>query len=314
MNKLVSIVIPAFNSEKYIKETLESCLSQTYKNIELVIVNDGSNDHTEKIIFEVLKTSDCNINYSLQNNEGLCGARNKGISMANGSFILFLDSDDLLFPNAIEVLISSIEDNDVAIGSWCDFDSQTTEIVREITYNDDININPLFSYLRFKPTVSTALIRKSSLINWDTSLKTWDVTQYFIILFSIGKKFRFINKVVTSIRQHNNSNRLSILNDHFEPTYSSSFFVDMKKLLSKSNILDIESEKELDKEIISYIYQAYTIKNHIFCRDNFQIINIELVKTYREFKKIGLYSFISRFNGFNGLIIFKKINKFFGRT
>lgn len=315
MKYLVSIIIPVYNSEKYIEQTLRSCLSQSYTNIELVIINDGSNDISEKIIFHTIKDISSNrIKYLYQNNEGLCAARNKGIALAEGYFVLFLDSDDLLFPNSIQLLVSAIADYDVVIGSWNDFDSESQKILHEVKYESDINDNCLVSYLRHKPTVSTSLLRKSSLIFWDKTLRTWDVTKYFLDLFAMHRTFKFINKTVTSIRQHNSPNRLSILNNHFEPSYSSSFFVDCKKLLKNSGFLNEESEKILDKEIINYIYKAYQKENDSTCRTNFSYINLNLVNRYPEFARYGLYYFIHFFRGIKGLIIFKKINTFLGRT
>lgn len=314
MTELVSIIIPVYNSEKFIYQTLQSCLCQTYKNLELVIVNDGSTDRSEKIIFNTLKDSHCKVNYVNQLNVGLCGARNRGINIANGSLILFLDSDDLLFPNSIETLVATIDNFDVVIGSWMDFDSKSGKITNEVNYRNDINNNTLLSYLTFKPTVSTALIAKTSLTKWDESLKTWDVTKYFIDLFSEGKKFKFIGAKITCIRQHNNPNRLSIINNHFEPIYSSSFFADCKKLLQKAGKLDRDSEKTLDKDIMNYIYQAYNSKNSATCRNTFYIINLDLVRTYTDYKRFGLYNFIVLLKGFYGIVLFKTLNKLLGRT
>lgn len=313
MTELVSIIIPVYNSEKFIYQTLQSCLCQTYKNLELVIVNDGSTDRSEKIIFNTLKDSHCKVNYVNQLNVGLCGARNRGITIANGSLILFLDSDDLLFPNSIETLVATIDNFDVVIGSWMDFDSKSGKITNEVNYRNDINNNTLLSYLTFKPTVSTALIAKTSLTKWDESLKTWDVTKYFIDLFSTGKKIKFIPESVTKIRQHNSPNRLSILHNHFEPTYSFSFFANCKKLLQKNGLLDRECEKVIDQIIINYLYKAYNKKNAAVCKHVFKTVDLELIKTYSEFKKFGLYHFIVAFKGFKGIALFKVLNKLVGR-
>jgi len=98
-NPLVSICIPAYNSERWIEPTIKSALAQTWKNKEIIIVDDGSTDNTYKIAkqFEsnILKV------YS-QKNSGACVARNKALSLANGDFFQWLDSDDLLSPGKIE--------------------------------------------------------------------------------------------------------------------------------------------------------------------------------------------------------------------
>ena len=98
MDPLVSIVIPIYNSENYIADTILSCINQFYNNIEIILVNDGSTDNSEK---EVLKFNDIRILYFKIENCGACEARNFGISKANGQLLQFLDHDDLLEPNKI---------------------------------------------------------------------------------------------------------------------------------------------------------------------------------------------------------------------
>ena len=94
----VSICIPTYNRKDYIKETLESIFAQSYKDYEVVLVDDGSTDGTG----EMLKQLGCNIRYHWQKNGGDAAARNKLIEMASGEYITFLDSDDLLMPDAVE--------------------------------------------------------------------------------------------------------------------------------------------------------------------------------------------------------------------
>jgi glycosyltransferase involved in cell wall biosynthesis len=91
-----SIIIPTFNSSKYIKNTLESVINQTYKNYEIIIVDDGSIDNTKNVIYEFFKSAN-NIKYRLieQKNSGAGSARNNGINNAKFDWIAFLDSDDL---------------------------------------------------------------------------------------------------------------------------------------------------------------------------------------------------------------------------
>jgi len=101
MDALISIITPTFNSEKYIEETIQSVLNQTYKNWELVIVDDASTDTTSKIIKE-LQDKDSRIQFlQLGINSGAGIARNKGIEMAQGEFVAFLDADDLWKPEKL---------------------------------------------------------------------------------------------------------------------------------------------------------------------------------------------------------------------
>ncbi|WP_084780612.1 glycosyltransferase family 2 protein [Bacillus massilinigeriensis] len=99
---LVSVIMPAYNSERYIEDSINSVLSQTYENLELIIIDDGSKDNTLKII-ERLSTQDKRINFvKNEMNIGVSETRNKGISLASGDWIAFLDSDDIWEKTKIE--------------------------------------------------------------------------------------------------------------------------------------------------------------------------------------------------------------------
>ncbi|MBC3516411.1 glycosyltransferase family 2 protein [Neobittarella massiliensis] len=103
MSPLISIIIPAYNCGTSIRETLESILSQQMKNYELLIINDGSTDNTEEILSEY-EAEDHRIRVKTIENVGPANARNVGISLAQGDYIMFVDSDDTLQPNTLDVI------------------------------------------------------------------------------------------------------------------------------------------------------------------------------------------------------------------
>ena len=117
-NDLISIIVPVYNVEKYIVRCLESILSQTYKNIEVIIVNDGSVDKSGEICERYAK-KDNRIKLINKSNGGLSDARNKGIDQANGIYITFVDSDDYISQNYVEILYKLIKENNADI-SICD--------------------------------------------------------------------------------------------------------------------------------------------------------------------------------------------------
>ena len=102
-----SVLIPLYNKEKFIKNTLQSILNQTFSDFEIIIVNDGSTDESEQI---VLQFEDSRIRYYTQKNEGAASARNFGIDKANANYIAFIDADDLWYDNHLETLKSVIEE------------------------------------------------------------------------------------------------------------------------------------------------------------------------------------------------------------
>jgi len=102
---LVSVVIPVYNVEKYIKDCITSVIGQSYNNLQIIIINDGSNDKSEDICNEFAK-KDSRIIFIQKQNGGLSDARNVGINNANGEYIVFIDSDDYISPNFIEIMLT----------------------------------------------------------------------------------------------------------------------------------------------------------------------------------------------------------------
>lgn len=98
-NPIISVIIPTYNREKTINRAIESVLSQTFKEYEIIVIDDGSIDNTKYIISQYIK----NIKYHYQNNAGPSKARNIGIDLAIGKWIAFLDSDDLWFPDKLKI-------------------------------------------------------------------------------------------------------------------------------------------------------------------------------------------------------------------
>lgn len=140
-SKMVSIILPAYNAEKYIVDCLESVLKQSYKNWELLIINDGSNDKTREICSDYI-LQDKRIKLLDINNKGVSVARNIGLDNSVGQFIMFLDSDDWLEENALEYAVKQIENLNSDILCWnhiietirgCDFNKSFSE--EKITFS-----------------------------------------------------------------------------------------------------------------------------------------------------------------------------------
>lgn len=124
----ISIVIPVYNVEKYLKEALESIINQTYKNLEILLVDDGSKD-SSGIICDEYAEKDNRVKVFHQENKGLSGARNTALSNATGKYIMFIDSDDTFELNACEKMYNAIEKHkaDFVIGNYIYIDEDGTK-------------------------------------------------------------------------------------------------------------------------------------------------------------------------------------------
>lgn len=108
MNDLISVIIPIYNAEKYLKKCLNSVVSQTYKNLEILLINDGSSDRSLDICY-YFQDIDNRIQIFTCLNSGAAFARNLGLSKCNGKYIMFVDSDDYILPETIDILYSAIK-------------------------------------------------------------------------------------------------------------------------------------------------------------------------------------------------------------
>ncbi|SER83474.1 glycosyltransferase family 2 protein [Lachnobacterium bovis] len=170
MKELISVIVPVYNIEKYIKKCVKSIERQTYENIEIILVDDGSTDKSG-IICDELAKSDKRIRVYHQQNKGLSEARNKGIKEAKGEFLSFVDGDDVVFSKMYEKMLETllISDADFAVTGVVkyygkdkkEFDPITKfEVVDEKGYWRSIRIEKGIKY-----NVSCAKLYKKELFN-----------------------------------------------------------------------------------------------------------------------------------------------------
>ena len=105
---LVTIIVPVYNSEKYLEQCIQNLLNQTYHNLQIILVNDGSTDHSLDICKRI---TDKRVEVYTKQNGGASSARNLGLTHRKGEYVLFVDSDDYLKDNAVEILVSTADSN-----------------------------------------------------------------------------------------------------------------------------------------------------------------------------------------------------------
>lgn len=144
MKKKISIIIPVYNGEKYLERCINSITNQTYKNIEIILVNDGSTDKSDKLC-KKLKRNDERIVYVKQKNSGVSSARNKGIEIATGEYICFVDCDDWIDKKYCKVLLEGMKNNTqlsvIGLKTKKNYDNHNTECIENTI---ELNQNEAF--------------------------------------------------------------------------------------------------------------------------------------------------------------------------
>ena len=242
--KLVSIIIPVYNIEKYIKKCIISVLEQTYKNLEIIIVNDETPDESINIIKSLLDYRCKIIN---KKNGGLSSARNYGLEHANGDYVFFLDGDDWINPNAIELLVNYIEQYNVDIvqaeANYC-YDTKVVIDKLESGYLSNDMVLEYFNQNNFKTYVWNKLYKKEILnnIRFMNGYNHEDV----IFTYFIAKKNPLVYNVSKSVYNYVQRNG-SIMNQ-----------ADLKKKMAVFSSLNIVSE---DCKNNSQLYYDLSIFN-----------------------------------------------------
>lgn len=137
---LISLIIPVYNVEKYIRECIDSVICQSYKNIEIIIVDDGSRDNSGKICDKYAE-NDRRIQVIHKKNEGVSKARNVGIEMAKGKYISFVDADDIINKEYVKTLYNLCkgENADISICGTEDFDCSGKIFSKSLRYKNNLN-------------------------------------------------------------------------------------------------------------------------------------------------------------------------------
>lgn len=154
----ISIIIPVYNAEKYISKCLDSILKQTYHNLEVICVNDGSKDKSQQIIEKYIK-KDKRIKAFFQKNKGIAETRNMGIRNATGEYIMFIDDDDYIEQKYIETYVKKTKNGkyDIVIGGYKRIDSNGKILVKQ-------TLNKNSKWSKYVVTAPWAKIYKKSFI------------------------------------------------------------------------------------------------------------------------------------------------------
>lgn len=248
---LISIVIPVYNAEKYLEQCLNSIQNQTYKNFEVILVNDGSMDHSESICMDFVKV-DTRFKYFTKVNGGASSARNFGLDNVTGDYITFIDADAWVDENHLEVLINNIKDNnsDMAVSSIKKFDMSNNFHFRMYSNQEKylLNYNKLNreEFLVILPKLIHAsnsykiavskLFKKELVTNirFDESIIYGEDLEFFFKLYLNINSISYVDEVTYIYRLHDESSSSKFGQLHMEQELAI-----YKKMYEKIEELDL---------------------------------------------------------------------------
>lgn len=213
MNSLVSIIIPTFNSEKFIKNSILSAIEQSYKFTEIIVIDDGSTDNT----LDIVRSFGDMVRWESQSNQGAAVARNRGLKLAQGTFIKFLDADDILLPDCLEKQVAlsqelSTKSKAIVYGDaqWIDQDGRV--IRSSLPKPRQPRQDQIAHILSQCPLTSCPLHRRDYLEaigGFNPTLTRKQEHDLHLRLVLSGVEFIHHPDIVYQYRQHNQINRLS---------------------------------------------------------------------------------------------------------
>jgi glycosyltransferase involved in cell wall biosynthesis len=264
----VSVVIPTFNCAQYIVAAVESALGQTYKDIEIIVVDDGSKDNTHEII-KAYENAGL-IKYIFQENKGLPGARNTGILKSTGEFLAFLDADDELDRRMVSMCLERIEKEDT---EWCLIDilriENTGSEIKEEVQRCNIPENNLDTQILADDFIRRApFFRKKSLFEiglYDEDMRIREDYDINIRMILAGKRFSYIPEPLYIYKIRSNS--------LVKTKYKKKYDYALKLLKKHSKKIADDGNKDVARVYAhnlwrlgrNYLTDVHDIKSFIFC-------------------------------------------------
>ena len=185
MNPLVSIIVPVYKVEEYLDECIESLVNQTYRNIEIILVDDGSPDNCPKMCDDWVARDD-RIKVIHKSNSGVSSARNEGLNVANGAWIWFVDSDDTVSITALEKLTKYVDDVDLVV-----FNAKVDKLyVKDKNFFDDYYFKYQFGFEPWNKLYKKSIIENNNL-KFDTQETIGEDLLFNITYYQYANTYKF---------------------------------------------------------------------------------------------------------------------------
>lgn len=315
---LVSVIIPVYNAENFLSETLDSCLFQTHKTLEIICVDNNSSDKSAEILDQYQRKYPEKIRIFFENQAGAPYARNRGIRESKGEFICFLDADDSLLPSSIETLLDHMEDGfDGTCGGEYYFYSDLKgppAFQRSRIENEDYQIGDI---LYDSPNTGAVLLRSAIIrkASWDTSLKSEQEIVFWTQLCLENKaRFKFIKEAVCKIRIHDSPTRISNQGKRKKAFNKYVAILKIEALLSGSPFTSSYGEIAFNDLKMNHAFNSINARNFWVSELTSARVNNKLLPKSKHFKKVSREGITYITNHYFGFLFHYVCYKFLGRN
>jgi glycosyltransferase involved in cell wall biosynthesis len=272
----ISIIVPFFNRHALIGECIDSAVAQSFSDFEVVIVDDGS---TPALTPSDLGTgeNDKRITIIRQDNRGSGAARNAALSVATGDYVLFLDSDDLLAPQALEALWKAAKDRDLdaVAGNWMNFSADGVHGHFKPTFP---YADPLANVIEDGWATGCAILKRSLKphVSEEKSRLPWDMAEcYLKTLGNEALKIGYVDHDIVRMRQ-DSAGRLTVLYDHFDPNKAGRFWQEMKSSFTMND----ERRSAFDRQLFRFAFSLFHAGKHSEASAIFSSIDVDRLTRY----------------------------------
>ena len=309
MNDLISVIVPVYNVEKYLEQCVDSIINQTYTNLEIILVDDGSTDNSGKIC-DKYAAMDSRIKVVHKINSGVSTARNLGLDIAKGEYITFIDSDDFVEEDYIFALYNNLieNDSDMSMCNMVCFGENWKRNLRELLPNcvrvdmeSNEFINYFVRYISYKNYIFGSVWRvlyKSSIIKnirFNEEIKISEDLLFLLQVILNSKKITSIDTYLYYYREVESSVRHSYKKNYLDGQIK--LYHELKKIVGV-----------LNNKKISKIFRTYcAILSYYLFSNEFKFVQNNRRHNINEIKKSELYAYFKLFYGLKIDGVFYKI-------
>ena len=244
----ISVIVPVYNSEKYLSKCLESLVNQTFQDIEIICIDDGSTDKSLEILKNYAK-KDKRIRVLSQENQGVSAARNKAMENASGKWLAFCDSDDTVPLDAYKKMYEKGKDKDIVIGAYAKIEPNSVKYQKIRTKKNE----SVFSILFYTPTLWNKLIKRELVLQNDLIFKNVLLGEDVIFLCSLLPRLQKITVISDNVYFYYRHD----IEESLSHTYNYRYF--QAHIYCREYLLDQLRSEEYFPEVQKYVYEKLSV-------------------------------------------------------